>query len=138
MSCKSAAAPSEADPSAVASCIATSSIESTAYDMVPRCSFLSSISAQMSATAILRRRRTVLRERARLVREQILDPAELLGQGARTDDRVGNLRIVHDLRRVDSLAHVEVDAQPEQSAQSVSPTHEIGMMDEKRMRKRKT
>lgn len=53
----------------------------------------------------------VLRKRARLVAEEVLDSTELLGEGAGPDDGLGDLVVVHDLVGVDRLAHVEVDAE---------------------------
>jgi hypothetical protein len=52
---------------------------------------------------------------------------------------------MHDLMRVDGLAHVEVDAESVRSRGELGRrgggkggTYEMGMIEEKRMRKRKT
>lgn len=53
----------------------------------------------------------ILRERAGLVAEQIFYPPKLFRQGARSDNRIGNLGIVHDLMRIDGLSHIQIDSQ---------------------------
>lgn len=53
----------------------------------------------------------VLRKSARLVAEKVLDTTKLFGEGAGTDDRFGDLTVVHNLMGVNSLSHVEIDAE---------------------------
>ena len=111
------------------------------------CSFLISISAtdpiNTNSTKPSRvQRRTILSERACLITEQVLYPSELLRQCARSDNRVGYLIVSHDLLRVDSLAHIQVDAQTEEGFIRGTPsdnmsTYLMGIMDENRIRNRK-
>lgn len=54
---------------------------------------------------------TVLCKRTSFVTEQILYPPELFGKRACSYDRVGYLVVIHDMMRIDRLAHIQVDAQ---------------------------
>ncbi len=53
----------------------------------------------------------VLRQRARLVRQQVGNTAEVLGNGRRPRQRAGNLHVPLNHLTVGDAAHLQVDAQ---------------------------
>lgn len=88
------------------------------------------------------RKPTVTRQCSRFVGKKILDSAKLLGQCARAHNRLWNLRVILNLTRVECLGHVQVDSQTGVLVsfnQIISQSsHLIGIIEEKRMRNRKT
>lgn len=86
---------------------------------------------------------TVLSKGAGLVTQQILNASKFFGKSARPYDSVWNFWVVFDLVSIHRLAHVEIHSKTESPlgvimGSYIGITHLIGIIDEKRMRNRKT